>query len=369
MIRELFDGKPELKKIILIALGGIVGIIIIFVVISLFKTDKLTFEQLEEKMKTAATSYYSINEDKLPIEGSSVTISYDTLVSAKKIKEMNKYLNKGISCTGNVVVKNTNNNYSYTPYLDCGETYKTTEFYNKILEDNEIVTSDSGLYINGDSRAFRGENIDNFVLIGNNMWRIVKIEYDNSTKLILYSGMYKSSFDDRYNSDRNSSIGKNIYSLSRLKETIDGLYDDETLLSSDIKGKLVSKPLCVAGRNDDDVTNDGSIECSETLDSGYIGSLSAYEYIYASLDNKCETTNNSECQNYNYLSETENNIAWWLSTPVKENTYQVYYITSSGDIKIANCSTTLYARPTIYLGAETIYSSGTGTLEDPYIIR
>lgn len=367
MIRDLFEQKPELKKIILIVLLAVVILIIGISVFSSFKSGKLTYEQLESKMKEAATSYYITNKDKLPSDGNSITIQYNTLVEAKEIKPIDKYTSS--SCTGKVVVKNINNNYSYTPYLDCGSEYKTIEFYSKILEDNEIVTSDSGLYTQGSSKVFRGENVNNYVKLGNNTWRIVKIEDDNSTKLILYSGNIRTPFDNRYNSERDYSIGKNDYDLSRLKETTDTLYNDETFLNSDIKGKLISKPLCIGGRSSEDSVNDGNIECGQTLEGQYIGSLSMYEYIYASLDSKCNSADTRECQNYNYLTKTENNISWWLITPVKENSYQAYYVSSYGSIDIGNCSINLNARPTIYLGTDVMYSSGTGTFEDPYVIR
>lgn len=367
MIRDLFEQKPELKKIILMVLLGIVVLIIGIIVFSSFKGTNLTYEQIENKMKEATISYYDTNKDKLPSDGNSITIQYDALVEAEEIKPIDKYTSK--SCSGNVVVKNNNNNYSYTPYLDCGSDYKTVEFYNKVLTDNEIVSQGSGLYLQGISKVFRGEDINNYVKIDDNMWRIVKIDDDNSIKLILYSGRIRSKFDDRYNSERRSSVGKNIYNLSRLKEIMDDLYNDETFISSDIKSKLISKPLCIGGRSESDTINDSSIECSSTLEGEYIGTLSLDEYIYASLDTSCLSADTNECQNYNYLSEAESSISWWLITPVKENSYQAYYVESSGSINIGNCSTSLNVRPTIYLGTETIYSSGSGTYDDPYIIK
>ena len=367
MIRDLFDQKPELKKIILMVLLGIVVLIIGIVVFSSFKGEKITYEQLENKMKEATISYYETNKDKLPSNGNSITLQYNTLVEAEKIKAIDKYVPG--SCDARVVVKNNNDNYSYTPYLDCGSDYKTIEFYNKILTNNEITSQGAGLYLQGSSKVFRGEEINNYVKIGNSTWRILKVDDDNSVKLVLYSGKIRSKFDDRYNSERRSSVGKNIYNLSRLKETVDDLYNDDTFINSDIKSKIISKPLCIGGRSEEDNINDGTIECSSTLENQYIGVLSLYEYIYASLDTSCLSADTNECQNYNYLSETESTISWWLITPVKENSYQAYYVESSGSINIGNCSIALSVRPTIYLGDEVMYSSGTGTYEDPYIIK
>lgn len=369
MIRDLLEQKPYLKKIILISLLVIVLIIIIIILVSVFKKTILTYSELEDKMQSAAIDYYESNKDKLPNDGSTITISYDTLEEDERLKSIDSYLEKGNTCSGRVVIRNTNDNYSYTPFLDCGDDYKTIELYNKILNDNELVTEGNGLYQQGDSKIFRGENLDNFVSIGDNLWRIVKIDSDNSVKLILYSKGARSTWDDRYNSEKGASYGKNTYSISRLKEQLDELYDSETFISSEIKSKLVDKPLCIGKRSIDSTTNDGSLECSEIIEDQYLGSLTLSEYITASLDPKCQSVNNRECQNYNYLIEYDARNPWWLITAVSENTYQAYYVSNYGSIEDVNCSVTAHIRPTLYLSMETIYSSGEGTEEDPYIIK
>lgn len=369
MIRDLFEQKPELKKIILMVLLSIIVIIVGIIILSSLKSKKLTYEQLENKMKNAAVNYYKNNENKLPTNGNSVTINYSTLQESENLKSIDTYVGNKSSCTGKVIVKNNNDKYSYTAYLDCGSNYKTTEFYEKVLNDNKIIITGSGLYNQGNSKVFRGENINNFVKIDDNLWRIIKIDNDNSIKLVLYESKYKTTWDNRYNSDKKSSVGKNNYILSRIKETIDDIYDNNTLLNSDIKSKLISKPLCIGSRSEEEIINNGSVECSETIEGQYIGVLTVSEYINASLDELCKTVESNECQNYNYLKEMGNTSSWWLLTPVKKNTHQAYYVESYGSIEIANCSSTRNVRPTIYLGSEVTYVSGSGTIDDPYIIN
>ncbi len=370
MLRELFDQKPEIKKIILIILLIIVTIIIGLAVFPMFKSTKLTYSELEDKMQEAAISYYEYNEDKLPSDGNTVTISYGTLEKAGKIKAIDKY-GKG-SCEGKVVVSNSNNNYAYTAYLDCGTDYKTIKFYNKVLEDNQIVSEKDGLYLQGNSKVFRGEEINNFVMFDfdeEQIWRIIKIEGDNSVKLILYNGRLKSNYDDRYNSDRDLTVGKNDYTISRMKETMEELYSEDLLITGNLKGKMLLKPICIGKRSDDDNINDGSIECSKTIEGQYISNLSLYEYINASIDSACNSVNTLECQNYNYLNINDDFSSWWLTTAYKENSYQAYYVTSSGLINTSYCSSILTIKPTIYLSENTIYVSGNGSYDDPYIIK
>ena len=311
-------------------------------------------------MKQAAIDYCKTHEELLPQPNSPVTITYSTLQEQELLKPVDKYLKTEQQCSGQVVVKNNNGNYSYTPYLKCGNEYVTTELYKKVLENNQIVTERDGLYQIGSSKVFRGEKINNYVSFANKTWRILKINDDNSIKLLLNDSKIKTTWDNRYNSEKKYTSGKNTYSISRLKETIDELYNNNTFLSDDDKSKLVAKSLCIGSRSKDLTTNDGAAECKSVLENQYIGVISLYEYINSSIDEKCKNYNNNECQNYNYLTRFPDNNAWWTITPVSDNTYQVYIIGSYGTMSISNCSSTAAVRPTVYLNSDVMYSSGDG---------
>jgi len=346
MMKKYLDKIGKLNKKSLIVF---IVIIISFISIIVFLINKkLSYEQLENKMKQVAINYFEKNKKDLPPKGSSIIVPYDYLVEVAELKKSKEYLNE--SCTGRVVIKNNDNKYFYTPYLDCGKNYKTMEFYNKILADNQIVTEGSGLYIQSDFKVFRGNNINNFVKIGNKLWRIVKIDSDNSIKLVIYSGKYSTTYN-------------------KFEQTLDSLYNDKYFINKDIKEKLVSKPLCIGSRKEENNINNGSVECNKVTKNKYIGILSLYEYINSSMDIKCESAKTNECKNDNYLYETDENISWWLSTPTNEESNQNYYILSDGKIGFANNKVNLYVRPTIYLDSNVIYKSGSGTLTDPYIIR
>jgi len=369
MLVELFESKPYIKKIILGVFGVIVLIILISVLVPLFKSEKLTFSDLEAKMKQAAINYYETNTELLPQPGGSTTISYSELQNKDLLKAMDKYLENSNGCSGEVVVTNNNGNYSYTPYLNCGDKYTTIELYKKVLENNEIVIQRDGLYQMNDAKVFRGENIDNYVSFAGKTWRILRIETDNSIKLLLDESKIKTTWDNRYNSEKKYTSGKNDYNISRLKEAVDELYNDNTFLSDDDKSKLVAKNLCIGNRSQNETNNSGTSECKTVLENQYIGVISLYEYINASIDEKCQNYKNNECQNYNYLTRHPDNNSWWTITPVSENTYQAYIINSYGTMGISNCSTKATIRPTIYLSSNAMYSSGTGTSEDPYVVK
>lgn len=367
MLRNLFSQKTEIKKLILIVLLIIVVIIIGVVSFSLLKGTNLNYTELENKMQEAAINYYENNQDELPSIGNTVTITYSTLENSGEIKEISKYTKS--SCDGKVVVSNSNSNYAYTPYLDCGDAYKTVKFYNKVLEDNPIVSEKDGLYLQGDSKVFRGESLNNFVMFDDEqIWRILKIDSDNSVKLLFYNSALRTNYDDRYNAERSSTVGKNDYNISRMKETLEGFYNNDIIINGNLKGKLISKPYCIGSRAIDDNVNDGSIECSKTVEGQYITNLSVYEYLNASIDPACNSATTLECQNYNYLQKSTDS-SWWLSTPYNENSYMMYYVNSGGLVDKALCSSNIFIKPTIYLSEDAIYVSGTGTYEDPYIIK
>ena len=368
MLVELFESKPYIKKILLGILAVIVLIILISLIIPLFKSEKLTYEGLGSKMKQAAIQYYNNNKELLPLPNNSIVISYSQLQEKELLKPIEKYITTA-NCSGEVVVKNNNGNYSYTPYLNCGNEYMTVELYKKVLENNEIVTQRDGLYQIGSAKIFRGEKINNYVSFANKTWRILRIESDNSIKLLLDESKIKTTWDNRYNSEKRSNVGKNNYNISRLKEKIEELYNDNTFLSDDDKSKLVSKPICIGNRSKELTTNDGAAECKNTLENQYIGVISLYEYINASIDEKCKNYNNNECQNYNYLTRHADNNNWWTITPVSGSTHEVYSIGSYGTMNISNCSNTNVVRPTIYLSSDVMYSTGNGTAENPYVIK
>lgn len=368
MIRDLFEQKPQLKKIVLYVLIALVALILIIALIPLFTGSKLTYEELENKIKEASIKYYQTNERLLPSDGNIVKLSYNTLENEKLVKPIDKYL-KGSSCSAEVIVKNTKGIYSYTPYLNCGNDYKTKELHKQVLEDNPVVTSKDGLYSVSSKYIFRGEEVNNYVEFAGKIWRIISIDSDNTIKLIENNSEEFVVYDDRYNSKEKYNFGKNDYNLSRIKDNLKKLYDNSEFLSDDDKSKLTSKPFCLDAKNKDANLTTNLIPCNSTLENEFIGLLTVDEYIYISLDEKCKGTSNEECQNYNYLANNESNDSWWTITPNKDNTHQVFYIRNFGTVDISNCSNTFALRPVVNLDSNVIFASGKGTSEEPYKIK
>ena len=367
------------KKRMIRFMGIIVVIFIIFIIILLVvssssnKNKSYSYSEVEKIMKNAAISYFKDNPDSLPSEEEDIVeIDASNLVAGEYMSDLSEYISEE-ACSGTVQVEKTSSGYLYTPYLSCGDSYTTIELANKILENEEIVTEGYGLYSTKYGHIYRGENLNNYVQLDKSLWRIVKITSNNNIVLINEAGAtYSKPWDNRYNTDDKYESGINTYSNSRIKDSLDKIYnnplekDGDLLLSKKDKKRLVSFNLCVGKRVSNSESMDNSVECSEVVKDQYIGLLTLSDYMYASLDPNCKNASTKSCKNYNYLFVKND---WWLVTANKESSSGVYQVSSNGAITSVNASNYGFVRPVIYLNANVLYKSGNGSLEKPYKVR
>ena len=368
-------GKSRILRLLIVILMGIfVLFLVIFLFSYLFKSiKKYSYEDVESIMKKAAISYFKDNSNLLPQNnGGIVEVSASTLAENGKMKDLSSYT-KSDSCTGSVQVENDNSNYIYRPYLDCGDLYKTEFLYEKIIKDNPPVTSGYGLYSRNGTYTFRGEVVNNYVKLDGRIWRVVKITSNNSVELVLERSVnYSSPWDDRYNQTASSEFGVNEYENSRVKEFLDKSYlveninDSELLVSLDVKEHLTSFDLCVGKRDLNSESVDNRIECSKQFKGQKVGLLTLSDFLYASTDSNCKGPNTKSCKNYNYLVNKAN---FWLMTGSSSDTYSVFMVRNNGDVDLKKAYSVFSVRPVIQLDNRTIYESGSGIPEDPYIIK
>ena len=367
------------KKILYLFLGIIVFILFICViafVIGKAKNSSLTYSEIEEKMVAAAKEYYSQRATELPLNESerNVEVSVSSLVSAGLMKEISSYQKDGIVCDGKVKVTKSIDYYDYSPYLDCGDNYRTVYLYEKLLDG--IVSENDGLYKttqfskdkgNVTRYIFRGEYPNNYVLFSNVLWRIVKINEDNTITLI-HSKVNSKDFDsivwdNRYNINTDAYDGINNFDESRVKRNLQIYYNK--VFTDRAKTKLARMDTCVGSRLNADNKNDGSIECSKLANESLVSLLPAYDFINSSLDKNCKTIIDKSCSNYNYL--TKYSATWWTLTTNKNYPTTAYVISSFGSRKDLNDDA--YARMVVALNENTIYLRGTGTANNPYVIK
>lgn len=345
-------------------IGVMAVLIIIILIISLISGGKLSYSALENKINKVALSYVLDRKDILPIDGEETTIDYQSLVDAKKIKPLTEILkDQTAECNVSIKIKNNNGHYLALSNLDCGEKYKTTTIKDIILKDNKIVDSSYGLYnINGEY-IFRGEQVNNFVKFNNKLWRIIKINKDGDLRLIEVARNESYVWDDRYNSDRNTNTGINDYRVSRMRDTLNDIYDSD--FSDDIKAYIKKQNVCLGKRESESTNNTGSIECSDILENQYVSLLQANEFVIASIDKNCITLTDSSCTNYNYMTNFDK--TFWSITADSYKTDKVYKI--ADNVISSTASSKSYIKIVIHIDGETTVSEGNGSESNPYIIK
>lgn len=359
--------KSNKQKVTLFGSVALVMLAIIFAIAIAVKIigNRLSYEDLEVVLENATEKYLRDNPNELPSQmNPTIVVNTDVLVENKYMKEIQKYV-KDSSCTANVIVDYENNNYNYQAYVTCNS-FKTEKFSDKLKNNNKISQVGEGLYEMNNELVFRGQNPNNYVLFADELWRVVKIN-NNAVQLILTetedSDVY-GLWDDRYNSEIESNYGINNYSLSRALITTKNLF---TSKYNQYKDYLTSFDLCVGKRGEDSTDKSGNMECSELITDQNIGLLPVYDFMNASLDGLCKNTLSRECQNYNYLADTD--YKWWTMTGDLKDTYSVFTVSYSGEVYSEYASGNSFLRYVLALNNNVLYSSGTGTYEDPYEIR
>ena len=109
---------------------------------------------------------------------------------------------------------------------------------------------------------------------------------------------------------------------------------------------------------------------------GMVGLIYPSDYGYASgklcSDSVSVNSYNESCKDRNWIF---NNSNQWLITPRSDSSYLVFYLNSTGTVSIIYIPTPEGAanrrnvRPTFYLTSTTTIVSGTGSIDDPYVIK
>lgn len=374
--------KIDLKKIDkrFIKLGIIIlSVFIVFIVgiilARIFITSKLSYEKIEEKMRDEAIKYYNKHTELLPnTDDGEVTLNVQKLIDDGRMKPISKYLkDDSVSCNGKVIVTSNGDNYLYTPYLDCGKDYKTVTLTETLIDSSNIVSSGDGLYNMGDYYLYRGEYVNNYIKFAGQTWRILRINNDGTIRIlqtenVTYDDQKEFVFDNRYNSEAESDVGFNDFNISRLRDTLNDLYDSEMFSQND-KSFMVLKNLCIGARNWDSTDNSGAIECSvQTPEKYALGLIQVNEFLLASIDTGCNAYNDGECTNYNYLANIRGTS--WTMTPCityRVRTYKQFYMNRV----ISYTDTYNYKgiKLVTNISSHALYESGDGSEANPYVIK
>jgi len=348
-----------------ICIGSIIFLIIFLFILKIATGGRINSAKFEKRVKNAAIEYYEKYPDKLPkLSGNTIEITIDELVKKGNLKNPKKLLKKGVTCEGKVNISNNNGYYLYQPIIKCSDEYETNLLYKKILEDNPVVTSGNGLYKMNNTYIFRGENLNNYVSFSGLNFQIIRINNDNTIRMLLIDNVDSTSWDDRYNTQKQDFSGKNDYSISRIKDTLNNYFKDNDIFEDKEKALIVPQSLCVGARSENSIINDGSLECSKKIDNQSLGLLQVNEYMLASIEPTCKYLYDSQCTNYNYLANINN---LWTITPNSKNSYEVYKISSY--VYSNNASVNAQPKFVVTISSNALFDKGNGTIENPYTIK
>lgn len=366
---------PDLKKMdkklmarLTLVIGIIVFLVIAIIVIKIIIGNRVSYGRVEDKMVIAAKEYFSDDEKGIKkfkkIGEQEISVTTDTLVDEGYLSNLDKLVpNKEAECTGKVVVKMNNNHTLYSPYLDCKDAYKTKRLAETITANT--VESGSGLYKVDNEYIFRGEKVNNYVSFADKTWLILRIRENGNIRMIETTRRDKISWDDRYNLEVTSKLGINDFSVSRIREYLIALYENDEEFTDNDRSYIVPSNLCIGKRKLDETINDGSIECAEVIENWLIGLIQANEFAIPSLDENCKKVTDPSCNNYNYLTSLYS--SYWSITTGSERTDKVYKL--NPDPFVTSAASSASIRAVIEIDGNSVYVSGDGSEEDPYVFK
>lgn len=365
-MNKIIDGFKNMDKSIKrTIIGGIIVVVVLFVIVLIVGTlnnRKLSYDKLEAKIVSAAASYYKDRPEKLPqTEGGEVTLNVKALVESKYLKDLSQYNDD--KCDADVYVTKSGEEYLYSTYLNCKE-YQTKSLVSYIKENENIVTRKDGLYQYGEELIYRGENVNNYIEFGGQIWRILRINADGTIRVIQNKSSLKAQWDDRYNIDTDQYNGINDFEKSRIRDELLKLEEDSEFLEKDSQRWIVAKNVCIDKKNDINLNNVYSVACTNYSEEKYKFSLlQLEEYFIASIDDHCTSIDSDSCTNYNYLASGR----YWTITPSSLNSSRVY--TTGGSTSASEASRDYTVRVVTNLSRHVLYSKGDGTADNPYKIK
>ena len=216
----------------------------------------------------------------------------------------------------------------YNPKIDTksGETLLA----NGITSHSEVVFENSGLYINAGNYIYKGDVNNNYIKFNNMLWRIVKINVDNTIDIIL---------DDYVNilpwSETSKSFSKSdIYN-----------YLNKTFLENIDKDMLVKNSYCV-----DKIEDLSNITCNSQDNDSYVRFLDVTSFLNSIVDKKSFLVKEDEI--------------YWLNDYNDEKVWH----TNGFNVSMSDANTFYEVRPVVKLKNSVTFKEGDGTIGKPYVV-
>lgn len=205
----------------------------------------------------------------------------------------------------------------------------------KVLKENNQENEDFKS-VNGEN-YFTNKTESNYLLFSNILWRIIKINDDNSLTAISNNAITSLAYGKEL-STKESHIFNWLNKTDKdysgiLENALNIEYLQKTISCNDILDELSNNP------------------CKDSNEENYYSLLSVIDYLNIGSKDS-------------YLA---NNEYFYLNNQNSEN--KIWYIDDEGNGKLSSGNDIIGIRPVITIKANIDYVSGDGTKDDPYIIE
>ncbi len=207
-------------------------------------------------------------------------------------------------------------------------------FYKRIIEQNDNYYLQNQLVKTNSIYRFVGDTKNNFVKFKGFLWRIIRINKDNSITMITEDSVSSLAYGSSLKNDLLAWLNKTDQSNTGFFEV--SLED----------AKLMNNKLCTDSFKDIQVAG-----CFETNNEYKIGLLSIDDYLKAGA-------NESYLTNGNYF---------WTSNSYDNN--HAWYIADNGLVSSDDYNNKYGIRPVITINGDVDVYNGDGTADNPYIIE
>lgn len=216
----------------------------------------------------------------------------------------------------------------YNPKVEDGD--GSVLLAKDITGNSEIVYEGDGLYISSGNYIYKGNVSKNYLKYNNMLWRILKINADNSIEIIL---------DDYIN-----ILPWNNEIVNFSKSEIYDYLNNEFLNNLD-KDMLIKNSFC-----EDKIDSISSITCNEQNLDGYVKLLDVTSFLNSIVD-----------KNSYLVSKDE---IFWLNNYGSEKAWH----TNGINISQSSSDTFYEVRPVVKLKNTITYEKGDGTIDNPFVV-
>jgi hypothetical protein len=210
-----------------------------------------------------------------------------------------------------------------------------------LTQGRNISIFGDGLYSVDDGFVYKGKNVNNYVSYSNRLWRIIRINNDNTITMV--TDDLVTSLVWGYNSNYNSSYIKEWLNINDQDNS--GIFEDTLVNASEYVDET---NLCT-----DIVVNIDDATCGN-ITSSKIGLLSIVDYKKAGAENS-------------YLNR---GFYEWTTNISSDN--KVWYIKSDGSLSDESYKEDNYysfgVRPVISLKSTVMLKGGIGSFDNPFQI-